>query len=366
MGLLCCFKRRRQPARSEDGPASRVAVPQRQFLQPSSPYDSKLTLGSIKNDQDARDLRDIFSPLGDVNERGRPLSISPTRLMDASTCTKTNSSLSVLSARLRKRFSKDSNLSKHSLGVNKVNLSEEENERRRELKRALYERVRTEIFQDGRESRAGCDPDAQLIATPATVSSLNQCDIAICPSQLGKVMRRIDLVGAENIQPAGRGSLRYAKTAREPLRNAFMVDDEGSPMKERQDEIKIRISRNARSTSVDLKQSFVNDVLHEPIVRKRYTVADLRPKKQRSRDAQTHESSLHEHTPLQNAPIEPTYIEIDLSPDLLPLRLPSISATSEHALRLSQPCDTLEQHHVGNVARENHESPRVYTISEGE
>ena len=366
MGLLCCFKRRRRPAGSETGLPSRIADPQQHFLQPTSPYDSKLTLGSIKIDQEAHDLRDIFSPPGDVNERGRPLSVFPTKLMDASTRTKTNSSLSVLSARLRKRFSKDSNLSKHSSGVNKLNVSEEETERRRELKRALHERVRTEIFQDGRESRAGCDPDAQLIATPATVSSLNQCDIAISPSQLNKVMRRLDFVGTENVQPPRRDGLRKSQTARAPLRDAFMVNKEGSHIRERQDEIKMRITTNASSTSVDFNKSPVHDTLHEPTVRKRYTVADLRPRKQRSRNAQIHDSSYHERRILEESPIKPTYIEIDLSPDLLPLRLPSISAASEQAVRLSQSWNTLEQQPADNVAQETHDIPGVHTISEGE
>ena len=362
MGLLCCFKKRRQQTSSETGPPSKIAIPRRHFLQPLSPHDSKITLGSIKSDQDAIDLRAIFSPPTDINERGRPLSVSPPRLIDASTRTKTNSSLSVLSARIQKRFSKDSNLSKKSSRADKHNVSEEDIERRRELKRALYERVRTEIFQDGRESRAEYDPDAELIATPATVSSLNQCELAVNPVMGDKVIIPVD----ENLQPTGFSGLRNAQTAREPLRNAFMNDNQDSPTRGGQDEIKVRIVTNASSTSVEFKKVPADDVFHESAIRKRYTVPDLRPRKQRSRGVPLQESTHYEYKPLQESPIEPTYIEIQLSPDLLPLRLPSASTASERDLKLLRPSGTLEQHRVDNVAHESHDVSSVYRISEGE
>ena len=337
--------------------------PQRQFLLPIAHHESKLTLSSLKSDQDAQDLHDIFSPPGDVNERGRPRTVSPKRLNEA-TRTKTNSSLSVLSAQLRKRFSRDSNLSKNSSRTQKTTLSEEEMERRNELKRALYERVRTEIFQDGRESRAGCDPDAELVEMPATVSNIKTSgDVTIDPAQLNNTIQRLDLVALESLGTIERTGLEENHSTNEPIQSRDRVVLEAGSAELERNRIGMQPTRNAETRPV--KKISVSNMLDSPIIRKRSTIADLRHRKPSVDNAVRYDSLRNKSKTLSEIPVHPDYIEIALSPDLLPLRLPS-TVSSERAVRLSRSWSGADSDHTEHAPINDHFHSREREISEGD
>ena len=190
--VLCCTTRRQL---SPDIPNSRVVeTPKgdRHDLQGrtalSSPYN---VLEYTHHDDTDPEIRRIFalSSLAD-NDHGSSTSLehpSPRRA-PRSNHKKSSSRLSVA---LRKRFSRDSDFSDRSTRV-KRNLSEEEVERRKELKRALHQRVRDEILEDGAAGEGDYDTDAELIVTPVTTKIRSAGVIKTSPQHLSDVISRAD------------------------------------------------------------------------------------------------------------------------------------------------------------------------------
>ena len=64
----------------------------------------------------------------------------------------------------------------------KAILSEEDAERRKELKRAMHQRVKDELLADRIAGLGGYDSDAEIISTPTMTKSRNGGTIKISPN----------------------------------------------------------------------------------------------------------------------------------------------------------------------------------------
>ncbi len=71
-----------------------------------------------------------------------------------------------VTTKIRKRLSRDSGMSKKSYRKVRSATSEEEIERRRELKRALHRRLQEELLTDRTAESGGYDSDAESLVTP--------------------------------------------------------------------------------------------------------------------------------------------------------------------------------------------------------
>ena len=93
--------------------------------------------------------------------------------------------------KVRKRMSRDSSISrrssKHRLSASKSN---EEVERRSELKRALHQRVQSDLIEDFTISEASYDEDAVPIKTPQTTWGRHEGSVKISPKDLGNALAK--------------------------------------------------------------------------------------------------------------------------------------------------------------------------------
>ena len=190
--VLCCASRRQL---SPEIPNSRVVETPKADRHGSQgqtalspPYN---VLEYTHHDETDPEIRRIFalSSLAD-DDHGSSASLEHPSPRRASRSNHKKSS-SRLSVALRKRFSRDSDFSDRSTRV-KRNLSEEEVERRKELRRALHQRVRDEMLEDGVAGEGDYDTDAELIVTPVMTKVRSIGAIKISPQHLGSTVSRAD------------------------------------------------------------------------------------------------------------------------------------------------------------------------------
>ena len=140
-----------------------------------------------------------------------------------------------VTAKLRKRLSRDSGVSRRSSKRKlRSTLSEEDIERRRELKRALHQRLRDELLEDKRASEGGYDPDAEPIATPSISREPTSGSIRVSPRYLGEVLRRLESVRERNKRGHGQpeaGNNAISQT-QDLLRGTENVDTATAPSRE--------------------------------------------------------------------------------------------------------------------------------------
>ena len=96
-----------------------------------------------------------------------------------------------VASKVRKRLSRDSSISrrssKHRLSASKSN---EDIERRSELKRALHRRVQSDLIEDLTTSDRSYDEDAVPIKTPQTSWGRHEGSVKISPKDLGKALAK--------------------------------------------------------------------------------------------------------------------------------------------------------------------------------
>ena len=96
-----------------------------------------------------------------------------------------------VASKVRKRLSRDSGISrrssKHKLSASKSN---EDIERRSELKRALHQRVQSDLVEDLTASDQSYDEDAVPIKTPQTSWGRHEGSVKISPKDLGKALAK--------------------------------------------------------------------------------------------------------------------------------------------------------------------------------
>ena len=113
-----------------------------------------------------------------------------------------------VASKVRKRMSRDSSISrrssKHRLSASKSN---EDIERRNELKRALHQRVQSDLIEDLTVSDNSYDEDAVPIKTPRTTWGRHEGSVKISPKDLSKALAK-----------SGSHSSYTERSQRDPLR----------------------------------------------------------------------------------------------------------------------------------------------------
>ena len=128
----------------------------------------------------SREIRQIFASFQDDDawkpsssrawRKGQQRELPPTVLHRGS-----NGRLYHFTERLKRKMSRDSGLSRRSSKMRlRHSISEEDIERRQELKRALHRRLQEDLLRDRSASRGGYDEDAMPIATPRPTLGRNE------------------------------------------------------------------------------------------------------------------------------------------------------------------------------------------------
>ncbi|MCJ1259422.1 hypothetical protein MMC24_007259 [Lignoscripta atroalba] len=196
-GLLCCGSDR-QP--SPDLPNNRYVDSSNDnsygLLRQAHTPASTASLDTSKSEEGVQEIREIFAfSSQDANAQEMPQSSrNPNiHLHPTSARARHKGSSSRLHDVLRKRLSRDSVTSgRSSERKSKSTLSEEDIERRRELRRALHRRLQEEILTDRRASEGGYDTDAEPIVVPNMTKSRSVGTIRISPRHLSNVLRRLE------------------------------------------------------------------------------------------------------------------------------------------------------------------------------
>ncbi|KAI9696973.1 MAG: hypothetical protein M1836_004934 [Candelina mexicana] len=148
MSSLCC-----RSGRSES-----PALPNNRVLEPVREKDS------IGQRKDAQAIKAIFRQASSAGEgQGSDVDLSrPDEIHRRPSTLR----LHEVTTKIRKRLSRDSGMSKKSYRKVRSATSEEEIERRRELKRASHRRMQEELLTDRNAEQGGYDSDAESLVTP--------------------------------------------------------------------------------------------------------------------------------------------------------------------------------------------------------
>ena len=194
----CSFQRSSSP----DLPNSRVIQAYQEnnnngSLQQLDPIPL-LTTASTMGSAHSREIREIFASSEDENARANPSPKSRTkrskRELQATIHHKESSSrLSYLAERLKRKISREAGLSrKRSRMRLKNSWSEEDIQRRQELKRALHRRLQEDLLRDRSASEGGYDEDALPIATPHPTLGRSEGFDQIDPEDIAEEIRPAD------------------------------------------------------------------------------------------------------------------------------------------------------------------------------
>ena len=175
----CSFPRSSSP----DLPNSRVVRSPKsvdsgplQQLDPTPAVTPASTMGSAQS----REVREIFASAQDDNGLRTFISLRrrkvPNRELPVAVRHKVGGGrMYNLAERLKRKISRDSGLSRRSSRMRlKHSISEEDIERRQELKRALHLRLQEDLLRDRSASQGGYDEDAMPIPTPHMTLGRNE------------------------------------------------------------------------------------------------------------------------------------------------------------------------------------------------
>jgi hypothetical protein len=153
--LSCCTSR--QPP-SPDGPPPRPAESPSKILKlvPKDylPEKTWSSISRLSNLEDATEIQGTFEDKSDTDDEGYNV-----------TAKKSSRTLNAVKSKLRQHLSRDSATSKRQ--SRSVGTSEEEVERRKELKRLNHKRIQEELSNEGMY-----DDDAESLSTIATTNNL--------------------------------------------------------------------------------------------------------------------------------------------------------------------------------------------------
>lgn len=230
-----------------------------------------------------------------------------------------------VASKVRRRISRDSGMSKRSSTRNlRSSTSEEDTNRREELKRALHRRVQDEILEDGRVSDGSYDEDAIPIKTPRATWGRHEGSIQISPRGLSKAIRRSHSPARSSHTELNQRDLTQnyvPKSAAAAL--SRMLVQRGS-----------HLINNSEDQMLDLTAATTEDA--QPT--QKYTFVEIdslkRSPKTRSQsplgrsDTVIRIPSSAEFEPLKTALANPKFLDkpgVPLAPPLPPMRLASIS-----------------------------------------
>ena len=324
---LCCASQRPSGRRSsskkyKDHPNDKCLT----LMQTSFPLDSTGTLETSKS-EGALEMRRIFAG-SSPKDHAETLDILPNHRRrqweSAEEGAFHGKSPSRLQEALSKRLSRESDFRwKRSDKNSRTKLSEEEIWRRRDIKRTTHERLQEELLNDQGRKNGGYDTDAEIIATPTLSKSGSGVAIQMTPKELSDLVRRFEKSGSKNSvlderdhAPCDTGGhwaykahgLRYETVSGT---TSVWEDDLPEPTNDLQatlDEIRdsLRPGQNRWSRTMD----------------PRSTTANVSPNAELQRSSTVIRIPTSAERKLSGSEVDTA--GKPLSPDLLPMRLPSI------------------------------------------
>ena len=215
--------------------------------------------------------------------------------------------------------------------------SEEDVERRKELKRALHRRLKDELLKDRAASQGGYDTDAEIIKTPRVTTSRSGGAIRISPKKLSDLMRSLEssqsagsyaelyTVPKGVFDPGSGQRIGYEHTNASKVTSVWEDDvpySEPNPL-EPAEEIKqiVNSPQKANVEVVHQHRNFYDTELTSPLEASSTTMSDPALTDLLSKRAST--ISIIEQA------------EVPVSPNLRPLRMPSITESIQRDCRLT-------------------------------
>ncbi|KAL9118695.1 MAG: hypothetical protein Q9187_004758 [Circinaria calcarea] len=314
-GLLCCVARH-QP--SPELQNLRHGGPLRDDRLVRSTLPNALdTAQSSKSDEEVQEIRKIFA--SSTTEIGNQ---EPSR---SSAHDDWRGSNSRLSHAIRQRFSRDSGLSRRSSKKELRSMPrQDEIERRNESRQTLPKQVQEDILDDRTASQGGYDTDAEMIATPRAMSGRSGGAIKTSPQRLSNIIKQRESLNSmhnqqdrtdisvhrlhmssgtvvhekqDNDEPVFRDQDHWEDSNQQP--SPAVRPDDGRHLPNSSEIGRDIISMPANASPKMGLQAF------DIVVRRTRSTGSMMQKTARA-------GSFH-------------VVEIPLAPDLLPLRLPSIT-----------------------------------------
>lgn len=236
--------------------------------------------------------------------------------------------LQEVTSKIKKRLSRESATSKRSSRSKLGNeRSEDDIERRKELKRALHRRLQEELLADKSISEGGYDTDAACIETPKTTKEPGSPSVRDSPEYLSKALRQLQAspttAGRTN-EPSNLSS--HTWTSDHPVQY---------PEKDRlrlpaRDSSRLRQLSHEPTIAVFLSNSNSVDRIGAPHFERGIVSAPFaagRRSMYRSPEADDTLSAMQQSQPFSSAARNEQPAIAPPAPDLHPIRLPSVSAS---------------------------------------
>lgn len=171
-----------------------------------------------------------------------------------------NSLLHGVASKVRKRISRDSGVSKRSSKTRpRSSLSEDEYQRREELKRALHQRVREHIQEGSNISDASYDEDAVPIGTPRGTWGRHEGSIQISPKHLSNALRRSESPSAYAELDPRILSQAYAPKNTAMALSRMLVQRGSNLARESEEQVVESKAENIRRASTTQKYEFSDE-----------------------------------------------------------------------------------------------------------
>lgn len=163
-------------------------------------------------------------------------------------------------SRVRKRMSRDSGMSKRS-SVRRLrsSLSEDEYQRREELKRALHQRVQKDIDEGTNISDGSYDEDAVPIKTPRGTWGRHEGSIQISPKHLSNALRRSESPSAYAELESRTMSQVYAPKNTAVALSRMLIRRGSNLARESEEQATDSKAENARKASTTQKYNFSDE-----------------------------------------------------------------------------------------------------------
>jgi hypothetical protein len=287
------------------------------------------TFDSIKS-EDQQELSRIFAV---PQDRTTQPSTSGHSSKSRNTRRRLRSSTSRLQDVLKKRLSRDSvNSSRSAKQHSKNSLSDEDLQRRKELKRALHQRLKDELLRDRDASQGGYDTDAEVIITPKPSKSRSGGAIQISPKSLSDLVRKMELSQSTS------SDYNYSTPPETAPGNRFHHDHEVDSSKVTSVwEDDILGSEALTDTAIESQQLHDSPYVTEVQIAHHSKDDSTTPsRKALDRSITVIHAPSPKHPSAGQFPRHDTReLENPASPDLLPLRMPSITDSVRSNWRLS-------------------------------
>lgn len=171
-----------------------------------------------------------------------------------------NRRLHDVAGKVRKRMSRDSGISRRSSKTRlKSSLSEDEHQRREELKRALHQRVQEDIDEGSNISDGSYDEDAVPIKTPRGTLGRHEGSIQISPKHLSSALRRSESPSAYAELDSQTLSQVYAPKNTAVVLSRMLIQRGSNLARESEEQVVDSKVENTRRASTTQKYNFSDE-----------------------------------------------------------------------------------------------------------